>query len=75
MAATEAMAMADAARALGPDVILSVDAFTPDEVAALIDADTNLANRARFLDVLEAEWQRALYTQSAIAVAVVDVGV
>nr|WP_068524567.1 helix-turn-helix transcriptional regulator [Tsukamurella tyrosinosolvens]KZL97179.1 hypothetical protein AXX05_17150 [Tsukamurella tyrosinosolvens] len=25
----------DAARALGPDVILSVDAFTPDEVAAL----------------------------------------
>jgi diguanylate cyclase (GGDEF)-like protein len=44
----------------------------PDDVAALIDADTNLGNRTRFLDVLEAEWQRALYTQSAIAVAIID---
>lgn len=40
--------------------------------ATHFDPLTGLASRERFFDVLEAEWQRALYTQSAIAVAIID---
>lgn len=43
-----------------------------NDTATLIDSVTGLASQERFFDVLEAEWQRALYTQSAIAVAIID---
>lgn len=43
-----------------------------DPACAMLDRETGLASTQRFQDVLEAEWQRALYTQSALAVVLID---
>lgn len=43
------------------------------EQLSVTDALTGLANRRRFIDVLESEWQRALRTRCSLGVAMVDV--
>jgi len=43
------------------------------EMLSITDALTGLANRRRFTEILEREWQRALRTRSSLGVAMVDV--